>query len=96
MCEIIVSPPNFEQFIRRLNIWKNYFPYLCELSLSLCFEGVDHTHNRPLIHVPACLYCGEAVLGRGGMAEEVDEQSKSRPRPFSSFHLSHYFWFNSL
>lgn len=66
MCEIIASPPNFEQFIRRPNIWRNYFQYLCELSLSLCSKGVDHTQNRPLIHAPACLYCGKAVLGSKG------------------------------
>lgn len=54
---VINCSPNCEQFIRHLNIWKKkYLAYLCELCLSLCYKGVEHTHNRPPIHVPFGVY----------------------------------------
>lgn len=43
------------------------FPVSLWTRLSLCSkQGVDYANNRPLIHAPPCLHCGEAILGRKG------------------------------
>lgn len=78
MCEIIVFPPNL--FKRHLNIWGEALE--CELSRPLASKDVDHTHNGPLIHLPACLYCGKSMPGskgkrRNGRGKSLNS-SKSR------------------